>query len=376
MIKHSLIFVLSASIFFVQAYDQAVSLDQIKSHEAQRTITLKNYYGTFDITEPVLCDLLECPSVKRLDAINQYGIDAYVNDFPRYTRYQHSLGVMCLLRRFGASEQEQIAGLLHDVSHTVFSHVGDHLFGVTRNALNIRDSKDSYQDSIHGWFMQQTEIADILAKYGYTIDDVIHKNGMFMMLEQDIPDLCADRIEYNLYGGFIENRITHDEIESILSALRYDEGRWFFVDTKAARALAHAALFLTEYHFGSSWNALLNTWAAQALRRALDIEIVSAHELHFSTDDVIWGVINDSDDVIIKGLLQKLYHYKQYYNDVTISDAHDYIIYPKFRGINPLVQNNDGAFVRLCQVDQEYKKEFERIKACLMQGRAVQLKND
>lgn len=372
MIKHSLIFVLSASIFFVQASDQVISLDQIKSHGAQRTITLKNYYGTFNITEPVLCDLLECPSVKRLDAINQYGIDAYVNNFPRYTRYQHSIGVMCLLRRFGASEQEQIAGLLHDVSHTVFSHVGDHLFGVTRNTVNIRDSKDSYQDSIHAWFMAQTEIGDILAKYGYTIDDIIHKNGMFLMLEQDAPALCADRIEYNLYGGLIESRLTKNDIAVILNALRYKDGNWFFVDVNAARKLADSALFLTEYHFGTSWNGLLNRWAAEMLQRALDQNIVSTHDLHFSTDYVVWSVINESDDVIIKGLLQKLYHYKQCYRDVTVSDAYDCIIYPKFRGINPLVEQVDGMLVGLYDCYECYKSQFDTVKNVLAQGRYVQ----
>lgn len=373
MIKRYVAFILLVVVFFVQAQEQAYSASPVINHQKQRTITLKNYYGTFEITEPVLCDLLECPSVKRLDGINQYGIDAYVNTFPRYTRYQHSLGVMCLLRRFGASEQEQIAGLLHDVSHTVFSHVGDHLFGATCNALSIRDSKDSYQDSIHRWFMQQTEIANILAKHGYTVDDIIHKNGMFIMLEQDIPDLCADRIEYNLYGGFIENRITHDEIAFILDALRYEDGRWFFVDKNAARTLGNAALFLTEHHFGTSWNALLNTWAAQALRRALDVGIVSAHELHFSTDDVIWDLMNRSDDAVIKGLLQKLYHYKNYYHEVAVTDPYDYVIYPKFRGINPLVQVEDKTLRRLYDLDNEYKSEFERIKSCLAQGRAVHI---
>ncbi len=372
MIKHSLIFVLSASIFFVQAYDQAVSLDQIKNHEAQRAITLKNYYGTFDITEPVLCDLLECPSVKRLDAINQYGIDAYVNNFARYTRYQHSVGVMCLLRRFGASEQEQIAGLLHDVSHTVFSHVGDHLFGKRSKAGMIKDSKDSYQDSIHAWFMAQTEIGDILAKYGYTIDDIIHKNGMFLMLEQDAPALCADRIEYNLYGGLIESCLTQDDIAVILNALRYKDGHWFFVDVNAARKLADAALFLTEYHFGTSWNGLLNRWAAEMLQQALDQNIVSAHDLHFSTDDVIWELVNASDDIFIKKMLKKLYDYRLYFKDVTVADRYDSVFFPKFRGINPFVEQADGMLVGLYTCDEDYKSQFDRVKNVLAQGRYVQ----
>lgn len=336
--------------------------------------TLETPYGIFTITEDVLCDLLECPTVKRLQGINQYGIDAYVHHFPNYTRYQHSVGVMCILRRFGASLQEQIAGLLHDVSHTVFSHVGDHLFGLTKDENGIRDSKDSYQDSIHAWFIRQSEIADILVSYGYTVDDIIHKNGMFLMLEQDAPDLCADRIEYNLFGGLIENRITQDDIHTILDALRYNDGHWYFIDKKAARILSDVSLFLTEHHFGESWNGVLNHWAAQLLQRALDLKIISLHDIHFSTDDVVWQAIYASDDHIIVTLLEKLRYYNQYYTDVTVYDKHDCVFYPKFRGLDPLVMDNQESLSRLCECDQNYTVAFEKVKNILKGGRFVQWK--
>ena len=44
------------------------------------------------------------------------------------TRYEHSVGVMLLARRVGGGLREQVAALLHDVSHTAFSHVIDHVF--------------------------------------------------------------------------------------------------------------------------------------------------------------------------------------------------------------------------------------------------------
>lgn len=43
-------------------------------------------------------------------------------------RYDHSVGVMLLIRMLGGTLEEQIAGLLHDVSHTAFSHVADYVF--------------------------------------------------------------------------------------------------------------------------------------------------------------------------------------------------------------------------------------------------------
>ena len=35
---------------------------------------------------------------------------------------------MLLIKKLGGSVEEQIAGLLHDVSHTAFSHVIDYVF--------------------------------------------------------------------------------------------------------------------------------------------------------------------------------------------------------------------------------------------------------
>lgn len=361
------------SSFLFPCDTSTVQQNSYSNRVKSRSIVLDTLYGSFTITEPVLCDLLACPTVNRLRGINQYGIDAYVNDFPEYTRYQHSIGVMCLLRRFEASLQEQIAGLLHDVSHTVFSHVGDHLFGMTQKDNSMKDSKDSYQDSIHAWFIKNSEIVDILAHYGYTVDDIIHKNGMFLMLEQDAPDLCADRIEYNLYGGLIENRISRDDIDTIVNALRYSDGHWYFVDVQLARKIADVSLFLTEHHFGASWNGIINMWAAQLLQRALELNIISIDDIHFSVDDVVWNKINASSDASLLFLLQKLHNYKQHYKDVSNDDHYDYVIYPKFRGLNPLVNGDDGLLSRLCDGDRTYQAEFERVKNVLKNGRRIQL---
>src|SRR5438067_11128286 len=94
----------------------------------ERALTLNTIYGTYSITEPVIIELLEHPMMQRLQKVHQYGLDYYLNKPLEYNRYEHSLGVFVLLRRFGATKLEQVAGLLHDVSHTAFSHVADYLF--------------------------------------------------------------------------------------------------------------------------------------------------------------------------------------------------------------------------------------------------------
>lgn len=78
-------------------------------------------YGTILIEEPVLLDLLESAALRRLRGVLQHGISALIGITQPVTRFEHSVGAMLLVRRLGGKLPEQIAALLHDVSHTAFT---------------------------------------------------------------------------------------------------------------------------------------------------------------------------------------------------------------------------------------------------------------
>src|SRR5580658_5391659 len=88
-----------------------------RSIDDRVSIIITTIYGSATITEPILIELLQSQAINRLQHINQYGIMKFVTK-EEYTRYEHSVGVLYLLRHFGASLEEQVMGLLHDVSHT------------------------------------------------------------------------------------------------------------------------------------------------------------------------------------------------------------------------------------------------------------------
>jgi HD superfamily phosphohydrolase len=75
-------------------------------------------YGRVEITEPVLLDLIASEAMQRTKGISQHGITALLGITPPFSRFDHSLGAMLLVRHLGASVKEQIAALLHDISHT------------------------------------------------------------------------------------------------------------------------------------------------------------------------------------------------------------------------------------------------------------------
>src|ERR1700678_3028959 len=79
-------------------------------------------YGRMTVEDAGILDLIGCPTFQRLKGVRQAGPSSLAFPFKDVTRFEHSLGVFVLLRRLRASRREQVAGLLHDISHTAFSH--------------------------------------------------------------------------------------------------------------------------------------------------------------------------------------------------------------------------------------------------------------
>ncbi len=69
-------------------------------------------YGSFEI-DGVLEELILSEPVQRLKGIYQAGASFLVNSKWNISRFEHSIGVMLLIKKFGGSVEEQIAGLLH-----------------------------------------------------------------------------------------------------------------------------------------------------------------------------------------------------------------------------------------------------------------------
>ena len=127
-------------------------------------------YGTEEVTEPVLLELLKTPALERLKHIDQVGFfDGFFKGGTSYTRYEHSVGCLMLLRRFNASLEEQIAGLIHDVSHSAFSHCIDYVLE------EGSQTEHSHQDNIFEEYVHSTTIPDILTRYGFDVEYILNE---------------------------------------------------------------------------------------------------------------------------------------------------------------------------------------------------------
>lgn len=337
----------------------------ISAQSPTKSITLQTFYGNMEVSEPVLIDIIESKEMQRLKKIHQYGIARYVAATEGYSRYEHSLGVFFLLHKYNLSLEEQMAGLLHDVSHTVFSHVGDYVF-------HHHSDTSSYQDDIHTWYLQNSSLIAILSKYGFSIDDIHHKDASFLGLEQPLPHLCADRIDYNLQGGVRRGLISPNDVEQILADLHFDGEQWYFTSAESAKKLGLASLIMTETLWSSAWNILTYSWIAEAIRKATEIGLVSFNDIHFSTDNIIWHKMLTTEDPLIKDRIHRSLNYEKYFTLCAPNEETDLLLKGKFRGINPLILTERGL-QPLTDVDAQYAYHFNQVKQLIQSGWRIKL---
>ncbi|MBS0619981.1 MAG: HD domain-containing protein [Verrucomicrobia bacterium] len=318
---------------------------------------IATFHGTLSVDEPVLLELIHSPAIERLKGVRQYGISYYCSFPDEYTRYDHSLGVFAILRLKGAPLKEQIAGLLHDVSHTAFSHVSDWLFC------------DDYHTLVFADYLIDSGIAEILERHGYDPHEIHPDFPGFTRLEQPLPDLCADRIDYNIQGAYHQHFLTKEECKELVDSLVYEEGRWIMRRSDLAEKLGLFSLYMTEHCWGSAQNHLISQWLAGALLYALDARLLSLDEIRFGKDQEIWDKLHASQDESLLHFLDKLARPKQYFRVVTEAESSERIKF-RCRGIDPWVE--DGT-VRLSDLVPEYKKALNALKERASIGWLVQM---
>jgi len=310
---------------------------------------VETVYGDFDVQEEVILELVECPAFQRLKHVHQYGIVPYFEECEEYTRYQHSLGVFALLRKNGLPLEEQIAGLLHDVSHTVFSHFGDYFF-------QFFSDENSYQDSIHEWYLHASGIGKVLERHGLKVNEVLHKSGNFHAAARPLPNLSADRGDYNIQGAYRHGDITYDEMLKLFDDLQYLDGHWTLSNVSLAEKIGRFSLHMSVHAWSGPYQAHANTLLAEALHILVDEGTLSLEDIYFGVDHKIWQVLQDSDHPKVKEKVWQILHIHHLIEPCAPWEA-EYWYRIKLRGINPMMRTDKGL-VRLTSISNEYYNQF------------------
>lgn len=297
-------------------------------------------YGTFSITEDVLGALLVTPTVRRLEGVRQHGITAVIGVTSNVTRYEHSVGTMLLVRRLGGGVTEQIAALLHDVSHTAFSHVIDHVLDTAE--------RQSYHDQIQARFVAESELPALLAAHGYDWEEVVDES-LYPLLEQPAPALCADRVDYCLRDALSAGLINRAEVADFLAHLVVVEGRMVVDDVGVARWMGETYMKMDEGSWSNFWEVGLYEVTARALRVCLAEGVLGLADFE-ETDDVVWGRMRAAEQAEVRRWIDLIKPETRFVWDET---RPDFWVETKIRVLDPEVLVG-GEVKRLSVVDPAY----------------------
>jgi HD superfamily phosphohydrolase len=299
-------------------------------------------YGPVVIDEPVLVALIESAAIQRLQGVLQHGISGLIGITSPLTRFDHSVGVMLLVRRLGASLEEQAAALLHDVSHTAFSHVIDYVFA--------DHDGQSYHDRVKASYVAQTDIPAILTRFGYDWQLVLNEER-FPLLEQPAPRLCADRIDYFLRDSLSLKLATAEEIAAVLQHLLVYENRIVVDDLSAARWLAERYIAADDASWANFREVALYELTAQAIRLALQKGILSEADL-WGTDAPVWARLHSAADSELQALLHLISPDTRFVRD---EYAPTFSVSTKLRTIDPDVLLGN-KLITLTALDTEFAR--------------------
>lgn len=298
-------------------------------------------YGSVTIEEPALRELLAAPSVRRLQGVLQHGISGLIGITSAITRFDHSLGVMLLVRRLGGDVREQIAALLHDVSHTALSHVIDYVF-------NDHDGQ-RYHEAEKEAFMARTHLPAILARHGYNWADFLHEDA-YPLLEQPSPRLCADRIDYFLRDASGLGLATNADVQRVLAQLVVVNGRIAVNTQEAARWLADTFMAADDASWANFYEVGIYELTARAIRTGLAVGAITEADF-WLTDRPFWQKLHGHADPALQAQLALVSPQTQIVWD---EDRPDFWVSTKLRTIDPDVVVGAGEIRPLSTLDPEF----------------------
>lgn len=305
-------------------------------------------YGRVKIATPVITELIKSKPFQRLKYISQLGVPQKFYYRENFSRYEHSLGVFILLQSLGASLEEQVAGLLHDISHTTFSHVFDWMVD--------NQHRDDSHEKRHLSIIKSAEISSVLEKYGY-VPTRIADLKRYKLLDRHIPALCADRIDYSLrqFPQLSVAKSCYKDLTILNKVIA-------FKSKQMAATFGYSFLNLQISDWSGYENISRYQIFAQVLKKAIQSKVISKEDFHTKDERYIIKRLEMSHDRFISHRLSVLRH-----KSLTNLPKSRQLLTNKFRYVDPpfISQNN---LTRLTEAEPKFRELIKHAKSLNKKG--------
>ena len=242
---------------------------------------------------PVEVKLVDTPAYQRLRWIKQLGPANLVYPGANHTRHEHCMGTSHVVGKMADSaglnsDEKQlvsVAGLLHDLGHTAFSHLGDEIEGV----------EDHVVRTTH--IISQTEISDILSDEGIdskTVNQIITGNHKFGPLVSG--DLDGDRLDYLVRDAHYTGVSTGVDMGRLITTMKMPDSQLVVKESglPAVEALltARSTMYPTVYFHPFARGAEL--MLARATNHAISSNKIDVEEFTNFTDHRLLSELDKS----------------------------------------------------------------------------------
>jgi HD superfamily phosphohydrolase len=291
-------------------------------------------YGPVQINDPDVLALIATPTFQRLGRIRQAGPSAMAFPFKTVTRQEHSLGVYLLLGRLGASRRERVAGLLHDISHTAFSHAVDFV---------VDSDEQDHHEQLKPAFLNRPDVAAVLERMGFRPDE-FYDDSVYRLLERPLPWLCADRLDYFLRDSLACDVSTPESAARTLAAVTIVDGLIAFDDAEVAHDAVRRFAVMNRDWWASDTEAYIYNEFADALREGFRLGALTEADL-LGDDETVLAHLRAARSPLIDGKLSHIEHFHP-----ALLAGYVPRVVPKVRWLDPPVVVGDG-WRRLSELD-------------------------
>lgn len=308
-------------------------------------------------------EIIEIKEMQRLKDVGQNCGRDYISKEIQtfeynYSRLDHSIGVALIIWNFTKNIEQSISGLLHDIATPTFSHVIDY--------YNNDDEKQVSTEFLTSAIIKKSkELKVILDRYKINVEDIVDYS-IYPIADNSMPQLSADRLEYNLYmattRGLADMKVAKKIYENIqIMKNENNEDEMCFLDINIAKKFSEIALSNGNYMNGDV-STVTNKLLSDILKFSVNEEILKPQMFMDNSEEEIVSILENSENLYLRKMWNKFKNFK------TIDKSKEPIVEKynikatgKKRYVNPLIKTEKGIN-RISELDNEIKNKIEKFK--------------
>ena len=356
-------------------YYQTMDWDFMLSQYPGKTdFDIKKYYSILSEDWPDFLDkYIQVPSMQRLQGVGLLcGTDwtsLYKNRF-YYSRLNHSIGVALIVWHFTRDKIQTLAGLFHDISTPVFSHVADFRKG---DALTQTATENETEAVIRS----DNALMALLESDGISVETICDYH-LYPIADNERPQLSADRLEYMFpSGAALQGSWKLDDIAAVyndIAVLKDENGNPELGFMTLEKALFYCEKFLETGHvLQLNENKLCLQLLAEITKKAVECGCLEERDFFELCEKDVMGKISEfcencgrdaqaEDSSVL--MLSKMFNafismQSVKHTEEKLAGHFCVSVDVKQRYINPLVFCGNEKFCRISNISEKAAKLIE-----------------